>query len=183
MLEDPELRAIDGAFYDEYAVNMRFLGTPVVGRGMFSAMKRHLGTKDLRLFLALRDAEVVGGLLCVVAPAGWTALYGVVRHALLTDYVNYLLYWHVIAASSRAGLSSLDLGGNSPGSGSQQFKTKWPGSERNVKHLYFARRGKDVPDFAKIHEGRSISQRVWKQLPLTVTNRLGPVLRAGIPFG
>lgn len=183
IVEDRELAAIDGPFYDEYAMNLRQLGTPVVSRSMFASMKHQLGPACLRLYLALRGDHVVGGLLCVVAPSGWTALYGVVRHELLGDYANYLLYWHAIAEASRSGSHSLDLGSNAVGSGSHQFKQKWPGVDRETQNTYLAAGIDCVPEFAKVYAGNSLRQRIWKQLPLTVTNRLGPILRAGLPFG
>lgn len=180
---DDDLSCVDTVFYDEYASHMRHLGTPVFARQMMSAIKEYLGPERLRLYLAMRGEEVVGGLLCVVAPSGWLALYGVIRENLLRDYVNYLLYWHAILQAADAGVAYFDLGRNTPGGGVHDFKSKWPGEDRESEHRYFARSGVKLPNFDILHQGRSFRQRLWMKLPLGITNRLGPVLRRQLPFG
>lgn len=180
---DERLDHLDTAFYDEYATHMRHLGTPVFGRATLTAIKRHLGPQRLRLYLAMKGGEVVGGLLCIVAPSRWLSLFGVIRQHLLTDYVSYLMYWHAIAEAARSGIAIFDLGRNTPGGGVHEFKTKWPGVDREADHLYFVRQGAKVPDFSDLYQGRSLKQRVWMRLPLAATNTLGPMLRRQLPFG
>jgi len=180
---DDRLHCLDTSFYDEYAAHMRHLGTPVFGRLMMTAIKKYLGPERLRLYLAMRGEEVVGGLLCVMAKSGWLALYGVVRENLLREYVNYLLYWHAITEAADAGVAYFDLGRNTPGGGVHEFKSKWPGEDRESEHYYFARSGAGAPNFGKLYQGRSLKQRIWMKLPLGMTNRLGPVLRRQLPFG
>jgi hypothetical protein len=180
---DADLACLDTVFYDEYASHMRHLGTPVFARRMMSAIKKYLGPDRLRLYLAMRGEEVVGGVLCLVARSGWLGLYAVVREALLRDYVNYLLFWHAILEAAEAGVAHFDLGRNTPGGGVHEFKNKWPGEERRSEHRYFARPGTKLPNLAVLHQGRSFRQRLWMKLPLGITNRFGPLLRQQLPFG
>lgn len=182
IIHDAGLTELDRVFYAEYARQLRRLGTPVMSRRMMTALRTHLGPKVLRLYLVARESEIVGGMLCIAAPSGWTAMYAALRHELSTDYANYLLYWHAIKEAALAQADELDLGRNTPGSGVYEFKKKWTGEDRHAGHHYFVAANRSAPDVA-VYQGNTLKQRIWKNLPLTITNRVGPVLRAQLPFG
>jgi len=183
IIADPALQELDGVFYDEFAAQMHRLGTPVMPRRMMNALRAHLGPELLRLFLLKHEEAIVGGMLCVTARAGWTAVYAARRQNLGTDYANDLLYWNTIEEASRAGASELDLGRNTPGSGVHRFKEKWPGEDRYADHVYFMAANRPAPDVEALYEGRTLKQRMWQSLPLAAANWLGPVLRRQLPFG
>jgi hypothetical protein len=183
IIEDHSLAELDRSFYDEYARHMLHLGTPVMSRRMMTAMRQHLGSEKLRLYLALRGDMIVGGLLCVTNQHSWTALYGIVRQEMVGYYATCLLYWHAISEVARAGIKRFDLGRNSPGGGVMKFKAKWPGEDREIRQVYFAESVSRIPNFNELLQGRSFKQRVWMRLPLPFANRVGPWLRRDLPFG
>ena len=180
---DVSLVELDRSFYEEYSAHMHQLGTPVMGRSFMTAMREHLGPERLRLYLVRFASEIIGGLLCVLAPSGWTALYATVRESHALDYANHLLYWHTICEASREGAAELDLGRNTPGSGPHKFKQKWTGVDREAVHIYFSALGNAPRDLDEMYQGVSEKQKLWSKLPLPLANRLGPILRRDLPFG
>ena len=183
ILNDMNLDHLDGAFYDEYAKQMHGLGTPVFGRKMMTALKTGLGPERLRLYMVEHEGKLVGGMLCIVAPSQWMAMYAAMDHKYAMDYANYLLYWHAMNEASRNAAPELDLGRNTPGSGVYKFKEKWAGQNRHADHLYFVAPGGPSNVVSDVYNGVSTKQRVWMKLPLGVANKLGPALRRGLPFG
>jgi hypothetical protein len=181
--EDRDLTRID-IFYRLYARHMRDLGTPVMSIAYMRALKRHFGAARLKLFFVCRGGRELGGMLCLASPSGWLDMYAVVGKELLTQYPNYLLYWHVIETAANAGVPRFDLGRSRPESNAHLFKSKWPGSDRQVLHGYFADDTRAIPDrLERIREQDSFLQRGWKHMPIPLANFLGPKLRDQLPFG
>jgi hypothetical protein len=119
-------------------------------------------------------------MLCLASPKTWLNMYAVVRKELLAQYPNYLLYWHAIEKAASAGVARFDLGRSRPASNTYLFKSKWPGTDREVPHCYFG--SSAVPTLNRVREKTTLLQRTWKHLPLTLANWLGPKLRDQLPF-
>ena len=180
---DPELAKLDD-FYGTYAVHMRNLGTPVIGRDGFRALREHLGRPRLRLYLVRHRTRLIGGMLCIVNADRWTDYYAVVRPPRETAFANYVLYWHVIEDACANGVVSLDLGRSTPGGNVHLFKRKWGGLDVEAPyHFYPAShaRQRDMGLHA-LKQDKGVRQRLWSHLPLSISNRLGPLLRKQLPF-
>jgi FemAB-related protein (PEP-CTERM system-associated) len=180
---DPELAALD-EFYRIYAAHMRTLGTPVVGRDGFRAMREHLGRARLRLYLVRHRGRLIGGMLCIVNADRWTDYHAIVRPAPATEFANYALYWHVIRDACLHGVPCLDLGRSVPDSNVHLFKRKWGGLDSEALYHFYPAPHASPRDMGleAMKRGKSVSQRVWSHLPLSVSNRLGPLLRKQLPF-
>jgi CelD/BcsL family acetyltransferase involved in cellulose biosynthesis len=178
--EDPTLQRID-VFYELYARHMRDLGTPVMSAKYFHSLKKNFGAPRLRLFFVCRDGREIGGMLCLVSTNSWLNMYAIVRKEFTPQYPNYLLYWHAIECAANSGVAHFDLGRSLPASNTYFFKSKWPGTDREVLHCYFGT--PTVPArLDRIREQNSLLQRTWKHVPLPLTNWLGPKLRDQLPF-
>jgi hypothetical protein len=180
-VEDSRLQRID-LFYDLYARRMRDLGTPVMSIEYMRALGRRFGPARLRLFFVCRDGREIGGMLCLAAADSWLNMYAVVREDMMAQYANYLLYWHAIERAAAAGIARFDLGRSRPASNTYFFKSKWPGTDREVPHgCYCAPRMSGR--VGHIGEQDSIARRIWKRLPLPLANWAGPKIRNQLPFG
>jgi FemAB-related protein (PEP-CTERM system-associated) len=179
---DPGLSRLE-EFYHAYAAHMRELGTPVFGIETFTAIHSHLGRERLRLFVAIHEERLIGGMLCIVNRDQWTDYYAIVRPSERADLANYLLYWHAIRAASEAGTSRLNLARSAPDSNVHMFKRKWGGTDIAVPYRFYpatgARRGRGLE---AMKQRRGVAQTVWSRLPLPLCNRLGPLLRKQLPF-
>jgi len=171
-------------FYKVYAAHMRDLGTPVFGADVFKAIVTHLGRARLRLYLVKNGPQLIGGMMCIINGRRWTDYYAIVRPSADTEFANYLLYWHVIRDASCNGIERLDLGRSTPESNVHQFKRKWRGIDIDVPYYFYVRPGRSRRNlgFIRQKEEKGALQRCWGNLPLSVSNRLGPLIRKQLPF-
>jgi hypothetical protein len=184
VMRDEPLATLDTEFYDAYAAHVHRLGTPVMSRALMSAMKHRLGPGRLRLYLVAKTgSRAAGGILGVVSSAGFSGLYGMVRPDDKHEFATYLLYWRIIEDLTRAGIATFDLGRSAPHSGSYGFKKKWPGADRELGHAYFGTHGAGMSAETAARENGGAKERIWQALPLGLANRIGPSIRAQLPFG
>jgi FemAB-related protein (PEP-CTERM system-associated) len=171
-------------FYRVYAEHMRDLGTPVMGVDHFRALRSHLGSRRLRLYLVKERERVIGGMLCIVNEDRWTGYHGAVRPSTVTDSANYLLYWHIIRDAATCGAPLLDLGRSLPDSNVHHFKRKWGGRDLEVTYHFYPATNLKSGDVGleELKRSKGLPQRLWSHLPLNVCNHLGPLLRRQLPF-
>lgn len=169
------------AFYRCYAIRMRDLGTPVMGRCMFQAMQQYL-REHFRLFVVRERDTVVGGMLVVQSSQMATSFYVSIQSAVLGGYPMYLLYWSVIHQLSKEGFSVFDLGRSAFGDGNHRFKQQFATQDVKVTFSYCGDRslGEDRAWKKKLKQAMI---NIWRQMPLPVANFLGPIVRRTVPFG
>ena len=180
---DADLAGLEG-FYRVYAEHMRDLGTPVMGIDAFRAMRLHLGSQRLRLYLVRERQRLIGGMLCILNNGLWTDYLAIVRPTGETDFANYLLYWHVIRDAAACGAPTLDLGRSTPDSNVHLFKRKWGGRDVEITYHFYPAANAQSGDagLEQLKRRKGLRQRLWSHLPLAVCNRVGPMLRKQLPF-
>jgi hypothetical protein len=180
---DASLAKLNG-FHTVYAAHMRDLGTPVIGADMFDAMITHLGRERLRLYLVKHAGRLIGGMLCIVNGRRWTDYYTSVRRSPDTNFANYLLHWRVICDAASCGVERFDLGRSTPGSNVHVFKQKWRGTDIEVPYHFYLRSGarRGNLGFSRQKRDKSMLQKCWSTLPLSISNRIGPLIRKQLPF-
>ena len=180
---DPTLATFND-FYLAYAARMRDLGTPVIGLRAFDAVRTRLGAARLRLYVVRHRSRLIGGMLCIINGARWTDYFAAVRLVPEAPFANYLLYWHVIRDAASLGISRLDLGRSSPGSGVHLFKRKWGGIDIEVPYRFYPAANARPRDMGLqgMKQKKGLAQRLWSQLPTAAANRLGPLVRRQLPF-
>ncbi len=169
-----------GDFYDVYARNMRRLGSPPHSRAWFEAIQRHYGPDNLYFVLVRHDGKTIGAgcvLLCgerAVIP--WAST--------LADYnrlaPNMQLYDTVLATACERGARQFDFGRSTFGEGTYKFKEQWGAQPCPLAwQEWKAGASQPQPDAVKAGPGRlrPLVEQVWQQLPLGLTNSLGPRLR------
>jgi FemAB-related protein (PEP-CTERM system-associated) len=169
-----------GEFYDVYARNMRRLGSPPHSRAWFDAIQRHYGEENL-FFVLIRHEDKVIGAGCVLvcgdrAVIPWAST--------LAEYnrlaPNMQLYDTILATVCGRGVRRFDFGRSTFGEGTYKFKEQW-GAQPCPLAWQEWKAGASQPhvETAKAGPGRlrPLVEQVWQQLPLVLTNSLGPRLR------
>ena len=169
-----------GEFYDVYARNMRRLGSPPHSRGWFDAIHRHYGKENL-FFVLVRHEDKVVGAGCVLvcgdrAVIPWAST--------LAEYnrlaPNMLLYDTILSAVCDRGGRRFDFGRSTYGEGTYKFKEQW-GAQPCPLAWQEWKAGASQPHVEAASTGpgrlRPLVEQVWQQLPLGLTNSLGPRLR------
>jgi len=162
-------------FYNIYAANMRDLGSPAHSIKFFKAIFEEF--HQAKIILARYKNQVIGGGLClyfnntVMIP--WASS--------LRKYFHYcpnnLIYWEAIRAGCEEGFQKFDFGRSSYGSGTYHFKKQWGASERPLSWEYWSNKEGSQPIIQSNNSGYRFLVKVWKNIPLPITNFFGPYIR------
>jgi|GEM_PF-2495004 serine/alanine adding enzyme len=183
-LEAVQADQVPHSFYAIFARTQRDLGTPVVSRKFFDSMNAVLSPL-LNFTGLMHHGRLVAGLVGVSLGDTYYSLYAATDREYQHNYANYLLYLRVMEWACERQLGKFNMGRSSPGTGAYRYKTKW--RPVDIEALYrcdFVTRRNRPKDSAILEPAsNSIAVKVWKRMPLTVTNVLGPSLRSRLPFG
>lgn len=171
--------ALIDSFYDVLAENMRDLGTPVYGKGLFRNIVRAFPN----------DAEI-----CIVRSSGQPIASALLLHGAGVTEVptasalrswnhtcsNMLMYHHLIERAISKNQSLFDFGRSTLDGGTYRFKKQWGALPHPAVWQYRTRGGAigemrpDNPRYQRII-------RLWQRLPVGLTRLLGPGIVRGIP--
>lgn len=166
-------------FYAVFGRNMRDLGTPVYGRGLFRAVLRHF-PEQAELCVVRAGAKPVAAALLL---HGWGTTE-VPSASSLREYnntcANMLLYWHLLERAAQRGQEVFDFGRSSKESNTYRFKAQWGAEPEQAEWQYYVRTG-TAGDMRPESPRYQRLIRLWQKLPVAVANRLGPLIVRGIP--
>jgi lipid II:glycine glycyltransferase (peptidoglycan interpeptide bridge formation enzyme) len=163
-------------FYQVFAHRMRELGTPVHARMFFIAMFEAFRERA-RLVLVKQDRTTVGGLVAICFKHTVVVPWVTCLSAYFPLYPNMLLYWHTIRLACEEGYKQFDFGRSTRDSGTYRFKSQWGAEESPLYWYSIPTNGHSTE--ATGHDGlySGVATGIWRRLPLTVTNQLGPRVR------
>lgn len=164
-------------YYQMYLDNMRFYGTPPYSRRFFKNVYRLLSERDaFEMYLAYApDGEPINGVMIFFH--GSTAIYwtGVSNYDYRELNGNSLLLWEAIEDSSDRGLATFDLGRTRPDTGVYKYK-KSIGKPVDLHDIHFAPDG-ELTLTDPTADRYEMAKKVWRKLPLRLTEYLGPPVR------
>jgi FemAB-related protein (PEP-CTERM system-associated) len=174
---------IDGRvdrFFELYADNMHRHGTPPLPKAWFEALQRVFG----------RDVEVL-----TVVDARGTPVSGVVSFLFRDEVMPYYAgdavaardlaandfkYWELMRRGCERGYRVFDYGRSKRGTGSFDFKKNWGFEPEPLHYEYDLRRGDRVPENNPLNPKYRAFIALWRRLPRSVVDRLGPVIVRGL---
>lgn len=163
-------------FYRLYLITMKKLGSPPHGLRFFKSIHHFLGDKHVKLFLASKSNDVIGG---VVALTGAKTIYPVYE-GINPDYRNLnpasLLFSRIIEWSCNNGYKFFDFGRTLDGSSVYNFKKQWGGMKRSLPYFYV---GNEIPQ-QDLREKYMVLSKLWGKLPTSIAKRLGPFVKGGV---
>lgn len=185
--EKSSLTARDGGielvpdFYRVFSRNMRDLGTPVFGRTLFEEVLRTFPENSRVVCVYCGDQPVAASIV------HWRRTWMEVPWAsTLREFnamaANMLLYWRMLQLAIDRGCSRFEFGRCAPGEGTFQFKKQWGAEPSPLVWEYWMSGGR--PAKFDLHSDDSSYGRaaaVWRRLPMSVSNLLGPRIVRGIP--
>jgi serine/alanine adding enzyme len=89
------------------------------------------------------------------------------------------LYWNILTFAAEQGYEFLDFGRSSRGSGTYEFKMQWGAVPNQLHWGYWLNRRASLPGARPV--GMQVTSRMWRRLPVSLTNVLGPKLVGHIP--
>lgn len=166
-------------FHAVFSENMRDLGTPAYGPGLFAAaLERFPGQAEVCVVRA-GDKPVAAALLLHGRGVTEVPSASSLRSHNHTC-ANMLLYWDLLERAAGRGQAVFDFGRSSQDGPTFRFKKQWGAAPAPARWQCYARSGApadmrpDSPRYAR-------AVRLWKRLPLWLARRVGPLVVRGIP--
>ncbi|MBI2549281.1 FemAB family PEP-CTERM system-associated protein [Candidatus Woesearchaeota archaeon] len=166
-------------FYKVFAINMRDLGTPV-DRFVFFANIVKAFPEDVKIVGVFKGEQYIGGIMLFfykdTVKSEWASS--------LREYFhlcpNNLAYWEAIQYACKLGIKTFDFGRSLWNDGTFKFKEHFGAKPVQLHYHYHVIKG-SVMDVTKRNIKRKVFAMFWKQLPLSVANKLGPIFRERFP--
>lgn len=166
-------------FYSVFSINMRDLGTPVFGRGLFQSILT--GMPDAADLCVVRNGSqpIAAALLMHYSDRTEVPSASSLKEFNSTN-VNDWMYWNLLMRAVERGRPVFDFGRTTVDSNTFVFKKKWGAEPEPTFWQYYVRQG-SVGDMRPENKKFAIATAVWKKLPLALTRWAGPSIVRGIP--
>lgn len=166
-----------GAFYEVFARNMRDLGTPVLPRRFFERIIASFPTLALLGVTYLKDRPVAAGFGFL-----WRDEFEMTWSASLKELraskPNMLLYWDYMRELIGRRIRRFNFGRSTPGSGPHEFKRSWGAADEPLPWIQWP----DAGAGSRESRAANAASALWRHLPLSFTNAMGPVLARQLPW-
>jgi len=166
-------------FYEVFRRNMRDLGTPVLPLALFDRMKRVFGPVVVFGVAYWCNQPLAAGCGFV-----WRDEFEITWVSSLRQHddkmANMLLYSAFMEEMIGRRVRVFNFGRCTPGGRTHQFKHQWGGIDTPLPWLQWSpRRVTATP--SQQRSAYRLAAVVWRNLPLPLTDRLGPTLARGLP--
>jgi FemAB-related protein (PEP-CTERM system-associated) len=167
-------------FYRIFSRNMRDLGTPTYPQSWFENIFAYCPDGTRILLVCDKSEPVAAGIITAyedTVDLPWAGS----THEARKWYSTVLLYWSAAEWAQQNGFHQLDLGRCTPGGGPYQFKHHF-GCEEQLLHWYFwLAPGVPVPELRPDNPKFRLATQVWRRLPVSIANLVGPQIVRAIP--
>ncbi len=158
---------------------MHLLGSPTHSIKWFHAL-REMYQDDLLVGRVWFEGKIVGAGLLLFSGNNVSIPWA----STLRDYnnlaPNMLLYWNLLRVSCDRGCKQFDFGRSTYGEGTYRFKKQWGARPVLLDWQTLNEQGVVAEKSASKSRVRDMVETVWKKLPLSVVNTIGPRLRRHI---
>jgi FemAB-related protein (PEP-CTERM system-associated) len=166
-------------FYEVFSRNMRDLGTPVLPRRFFEAIRARFPEQAVFACTYHQGKPVAAG-----AGFLWNGEFEITWASSLREFnhlsPNMLLYCSLMEHSIAKGARLFNFGRCTPGASTHRFKLQWGGYDVPLPWSQWSPSGvsstpsPDRPLF-------QLATAAWRRLPLGIANRAGPILARRLP--
>jgi len=167
-------------FYSVFSRNMRDLGTPVYPKTFFNRILNSF-PGNCSILVAQHDNRPAAACVLIghrdTLEIPWASSIRDVNHL----SINMLLYWEVLKYAIDHHYRQFDFGRSSKESGTYRFKQQWGARPEQLYWHYWLKSGTDLPALNPDNPRYALAIKVWSQLPLSLTTRLGPLIVKNLP--
>ncbi len=170
-------------FYAVFAENMRDLGTPVYPKRFFEALFERF-EQHCQLVVIESQGEPWAAAFLVFwrgcAEVPWASC----RAKAKPLGANMRLYWELLSAAIGRGCTSFDFGRSTVDSGTYRFKQQWGAQPVPLYWYRWERPGsrRDTSDGDERGKAIQLATAIWRHLPLSIANALGPLVSGVLPW-
>ena len=163
------------SFFRVYSKTMRRHGTPVFPLEYFQNLLRNFGP-----MADVREISLHGQALAVSLNLFFRddmhTFYGATEPRFKSTDANTYMYFDNLRWAGQNGYRTFDFGRSKRETGPFDFKRHWNTTMRELPYEVILVRRKDLPNFSPANPRFDIAIRLWRRLPLAVTQAIGPFL-------
>ena len=165
------------AHYAVYAESVRNLGTPVFPRRLFDAV---LDTLDADILTIRHQGRAVASVLSLYHAGAVLPYWGGGTFSARALRANDRMYFELMRHARDRGCSQFDFGRSKTGSGAYHFKRNWGFEPEPLSYASWTAPGAQRRDADPTSSRHAARIALWRQLPLALTNRIGPAIARGL---
>jgi len=167
-------------FYGILSEKWRNLGTPIYPKNYFDNIICGF-SESVKIFVVYHESIPVAGAFNGYYKKTVEGMWAgsIDKHRRLNP--NYVLYWEMIKHACENGFKTFHLGRSSVESGGEDYKKKWNALPRQLYWQYILGRKKQIPQLNVNNPKYKLAIQAWRQLPVKVTNFIGPFIARNIP--
>ncbi|MCA9471137.1 MAG: FemAB family PEP-CTERM system-associated protein [Nitrospirales bacterium] len=160
-------------FYTIYTTSLRNLGTPAFPYRFFEILLDVLG-EQCRILSVWRHNQMAAAVMTFCYKDQLLPYYGGGLPQFLPYAVYDFMYWELMRYGWEHGYKVFDFGRSKQGTGAYDFKRHWGFEPTPLRYQYYLPHGGDIPNFSPANPKFQPFISIWKRLPLSVANLIGP---------
>ena len=162
-------------FYRTYSESVRNLGTPVFSRRYVRTLL-DVFPKETEILTVRHQGQAVSSVLSFYFRDEVLPYYGGGTVAARDLKAYDLMYWELMRRAVDRGVRVFDFGRSKLETGSYSYKTHWGFEPEPLHYEYDLVRMQSMPDVSPKNPKYDRFIRLWRRLPLPVSQLLGPPL-------
>ncbi|QJB68442.1 FemAB family XrtA/PEP-CTERM system-associated protein [Parasphingorhabdus halotolerans] len=165
--------------YAVYAESVRNLGTPVFPKALFDAVLDQFG--DHADILTVKSGgKAVASVLSLYHNGTAMPYWGGGTRDARRLRANDVMYYSLMNHARGRGCSKFDFGRSKVGTGAYSFKKNWGFEPKPLSYAIRTANGEEARDVNPMSPKYRLQVALWQRLPLSIANRLGPVIAKGL---
>ena len=167
-------------FYDVYASSVQNLGTPVFSYSYFETLLEKF-RDHAKLLVIEHQGRAVAGVLSFFYRNQVLPYYGGALKESFHLAPNDFMYWELMKYAADKGYSVFDFGRSKEGTGAYNFKRHWGFEPKPLPYQCIPINSESIPDTSPLNPKLQWAIKIWRSLPIKVTNAIGPHIVKHIP--
>lgn len=165
------------AHYGVYAESVRNLGTPVFPKKLFDAA---LETLDADILTVRHNGAPVASVLSLYHQGAVLPYWGGGTWDARRLRANDVMYYALMNHARERGCNRFDFGRSKTNSGAYSFKKNWGFEPQPLSYASWTVPGTEKRDADPTSAKHAARIAAWQKLPLSVANRVGPLIARGL---
>jgi len=164
-----------GDLYFAYSTSVRNLGTPVFSKKYFATLL-DVFKDEVGITTISKNEKTISSVLSFYFKDEVLPYYGGGTSEARGLKANDFMYWALLKTSGEQGIKYFDYGRSKQGAGSYSFKKNWGFVAEPLFYEYYLVKAKSVPEINPNNPKYKYFIDIWRRLPLSVANFLGPFI-------
>ena len=162
-------------FHDLYARNLHALGTPILPKKWYTALKDQFGDSCEISSVVVEGKPVVALLSFYFKDTIYPYYVGALPEARSLHAFDYV-YWSLMQRAAERGFKRFDFGRSKIGTGAADYKKHWGFEGVPLEYQFHLIGDSQMPDVNPNNPKYARFVKAWKKLPFGVTKLVGPYL-------